>query len=234
MKTSYLSQMLLGATAALAMAAGVARAEEGATFAALQIAYGRELNSRTAYLEFAFQADREGHASAACVLRAVATAESVHAANHARAIEQLGGQAAWRREPGFQVRKTVENLSRSMEMEFREYADVYTQFAKYARAEYLYEALAAFNYARSAERTHERMFAEALDRVYKSEEPLPPSPPLLFMAVWGEPDTPMANGFTTCYGCQGCGSVWSHFVKRCPNCGGGAARFARTVCPGSH
>ena len=224
---------VLGATAALAIAAGPARAEEGMTFAALQIAYGREFNARADYLAFADQADREGHFAAACVFRAVAMAESVHAASHAIVIGQLGGKPAWHRE-ATEVGETAENLSRAMESEHREYSAVYAQFAGYARAENMYAALATMNYARSAERTHERTFAYALARVYKTREAPPPIGVPLFMASFGEPDMPTTAAGQTCYVCRGDGSVWSRQMKHCPNCGVGGAGFARFSCPGSH
>jgi rubrerythrin len=232
MKLLFMGYVLMGA-AALAMAAGPVRAEEGMTFAALQIAYGRELNSRADYLAFADQADREGHVAAACVFRAVAFAESVHAARQAVVIEQMGGQPVWHRE-ATEVGETAQNLSRAMENEHREYSAVYPQFARYARAECLYAALAVMNYACAAERTHERAFAHALARVYKAREVAPPVTACLVVAAYGEPDTPATAAGETCYVCSGDGSVWPRPMKHCPNCGAGGAGFARFSCPGAH
>ena len=233
MKPLFMRFVLMGAAAALAMAAGPARGEEGMTYAALQIAYGRELNSRADYLAFADQAEREGHVAAACVFCAVAMAESVHAAREAIVIEQMGGEPVWHREDT-EVGETSENLTRAMENEHREYSVVYQQFARYARAECLYDALAAINYACTAERTHERAFAHALAGVYKAREVVPPMTASLSVVNFGEPDTPAAAAGETCYVCRGDGSVWSRPMKHCPNCNAGGAGFVRFGCPGSH
>ena len=233
MRCHFMGVALVGAAAALAVATGAALAEEGMTYAALQIAYGREQNSRADYLAFADEADLEGQVAAACVFRAVAMAESVHAAREAVAIEQMGGEPAWHRE-ATDVGETSENLSRAIESEHREYSVVYPQFASYAREECLYDALAAINYACSAERTHEQAFARALAELNKAREALHPLIASLGVADYGDPDSPGITVEQTCYVCSGDGSIWTHPMKRCPNCGAGGAGFTRFGCACSH
>ena len=202
-------------------------AEEGMTFSALQVAYGRELDSRAQYLAFASRADLEGHASVACLFWAVARAESVHAARHAAAIEQLGGTPA-RRPVNPVVRGTAENLGTSIVLELEERHLVYRRFADYARDEYLSEALASFCYAQGAEATHEALFRVALGTLAREA-----SPPRMIAStspgragLW-DPSTSSPTIFV----CIGDGSVFSSPVRgACPNCGSGGSRRHAIDC----
>ena len=205
-------------------------AEDGATIVALEIAHGREINARLQYLVFANHAEREGNGPVACLFRAVARAESVHAVNHAIVIERLGGTPD-RRPESFVVRETAENLRAAIVTELREKDKVYRQFADYARAECLYEALASINYARCAEATHARLFAEALGTLNQASDSPRQGPASLAVAVSG-PGVP--NGFETLgsfFICSGDGSVFTSPVKRCPNCGTGGSRFWVMISP---
>jgi rubrerythrin len=202
-------------------------AEEGATFAAMQIAYAREVNARTQYLAFARRADLEARPMVAYLFRAVACAESVHAANHALAIERLEGTPR-SRPKDFTVAETAENLRTSIELELLERNGVYPRFADYATAECLYEPLASITYARGGEATHERLFRIALGTLEADQETLEQLPLASRVPVV----LPIPPELTIRYFvCFGDGSVFTHPVGRCPNCGARGHSIVEVPCP---
>lgn len=192
---------------------------EGQGYAAMQVAYGREVTAQASYLAFAKQADQEGRPSVACLFRAVARAESVHAARHALAIEQLGGRAAVVADP-FTVGTTRENLEVAILTEQKERVAIYPRLADFARVECLYDALSALNDARSAEATHEAAFRWALWAVNSAAWP--------DGSAEGSPlASPMRPDDRSAYICLGDGSVFLRPVKSCPNCGTGGSLIVR-------
>ncbi len=212
---------LMGATL-LAPGARVAIAEEGATRAAMHIAYGREVEAGVRYMAFAHRAEREGHLQAACLFYAAARAESVHAANVALALEQMGDRPRAQIR-SFAVRATAENLKRSMAVERDERDRVYVIFAGHARHECLYEPLATFNYARGAEATHAGLFAQALEALNRPIEP-PPSYAIVSAVPIVLPDPPEKPG--AYFVCTVDGSLFASLpAPRCPNCGAGRDRI---------
>ena len=210
-------RVLLGVTM-LCAAAGPVGAQTDKTVAALSTAYARECNSRLQYGAFANRAEREGLGIAATAFRAAALGESVHAARHARVLEDMNVHPAWERE-SFVIRSTEENLTHSIENELHENRDTYRILAERVLPEYHAEALASFRYARTAEATHASLFAEMLIEIAR---PLP-MPPATTLAVFGPDEWSAAIPF---YVCLGDGSVFLEPVERsCPNCGAGARDF---------
>jgi rubrerythrin len=201
----------------LASLGGSAFAADDTALGALEIAHAREQNSCAQYRAFAAGAQREGQYAAAWLFRVVASAESVHAARVAAAIEQLGGRLVWRLE-SVVVRSTADNLRYAIEMEKQEREWVYPRLAAYAREECRYEAAAAIAYARTAEGTHAARFAEMIGAV---ERPLPQ---LAKLGPGAGGPTGSDGPVTTFYLCAGDGSVFASPVARsCPNCGSSSA-----------
>lgn len=199
--------------AAVALSAAPAPAEDGATLVALEMAWQREINAMWHYRAYAHSAEREGLPGIAFLFQTIASAESIHAARHAVAIEALGGRMVPNR-ASVVVGCAADNLRRSVDLERWERDGVYPRFAEMAREEHLYEALAALNYAGTAEGTHAAMLSAALKRL--EGEPLPPLIPL---EPWHS-----ESGSVTVYLCPGDGSVFdAPMVRRCPNCGSRAA-----------
>ena len=64
-------------------------------------------------MAFAAKADTDGLQGAASLFRAAARAEQIHAANHARVIGILGGQAETEIHP-VEVKSTLENLKAAL------------------------------------------------------------------------------------------------------------------------
>ncbi len=126
----------------------------------LQTAFNGESNAHARYLEFATKADQEGYGSVASLFRAAARAEEIHAANHAVVIRKMGGTPQAKIEKTA-VKSTGENLAVAIKGETYERDVMYPEFLKQARAERNLDAIQTFNYAKSAETEHARLYTEA-------------------------------------------------------------------------
>lgn len=136
----------------------------GTTLENLQAAFNGESNAHARYLAFAQQADKEGYGKAASLFRAAAKAEEIHARNHAEVIKKLGGTPEAKIETP-QVKSTEENLKAAIEGETYERDVMYPAFLKVARADRNRDAIQTFNYAKTAEAEHAKLYAEALDNL---------------------------------------------------------------------
>lgn len=139
-------------------------AEATSTLASLMDAFNGESNAHARYLAFAAKADAEGWHGVASLFCAAAFAEHIHAGNHARVIKQQGGtpQAVVRTA---EVRSTLENLSIALGGEQFEVDTMYPKFIKDAQAAYNEAAVHSFQWALEAEKTHIRLFDEAIAMV---------------------------------------------------------------------
>ena len=79
----------------------------------LLAAFEGESNAHAKYVAFAAKADADGLHGAASLLRAAGRAEQIHAANHARVIKQLGGEAKCEIHP-VEIKTTLENLKAAL------------------------------------------------------------------------------------------------------------------------
>lgn len=126
----------------------------------LQAAYNGESNAHARYLAFAKKADQDGYAQAASLFRAAARAEQIHAANHAVVIKKLGGTPEAKIETPA-VKSTKENLEAAVKGETYERDVMYPEFLKQARAEKNTDAIQTFNFAKSAEAEHAKLYSGA-------------------------------------------------------------------------
>ena len=138
-----------------------ARAEEGMTLAALRMAHQREARAERCYHAYATRAAQEGCPMAATLFTALAQGEATHVRNFAFALERFGVTPVPSTDTTV-VQTTAENLWSALAVEVFERREAYKRFMDYARAECLYDALAAMRYARDAELTHARAIAYAL------------------------------------------------------------------------
>ncbi|HLO01230.1 MAG TPA: rubrerythrin family protein [Pyrinomonadaceae bacterium] len=126
----------------------------------LQTAYDGESNAHARYLAFAQKADAEGYGRVASLFRAAARAEEIHASNHARVIQKLGGApTANIKTP--EVNGTAENLDAAIKGESYERDTMYPDFLKQAREVANSQAVRTFNLARNAEAEHAKLYSEA-------------------------------------------------------------------------
>ena len=132
----------------------------------LQAGFNGESNAHARYLAFAEKADQEGYGEVGSLFRAAAKAEAVHAANHAAVIKEMGGTAQAKIETPA-VKSTKENLEAAIKGESYERDTMYPEFLKQARAEGNRDAVQTFNYAKTAEGEHAKLYSEALNNLPK-------------------------------------------------------------------
>jgi rubrerythrin len=136
-------------------------AENAVTVQNLLSAFEGESNAHAKYTAFAVKADGDGLHGAASLFRAAARAEQIHAANHARVIKQLGGEATCEIH-AVEVKTTLENLKAALGGEQYEIDAMYPGFLEEATARKNTAAIRTFTGALEAEKTHARLYGEAI------------------------------------------------------------------------
>ena len=127
----------------------------------LNAAFNGESNAHARYLAFAAKAGEEGYGEVASLFRAAARAEEIHAGNHAAVIKKLGGvPKADILTPD--VKSTEENLAAAIKGETYERDTMYPEFLAQARKEGQRDAIETFNFAKSAEAEHAKLYTAAL------------------------------------------------------------------------
>jgi len=132
----------------------------------LQTAFNGESNARARYLAFAEKADQEEYGEVASLFRAAAKAEETNAANHAVVIRKMGGMPQAKIETPV-VKSTKENLEAAIKGESYERDTMYPEFLKQARAEGNKDAVETFNYAKTAEGEHAKLYTDDLNALPK-------------------------------------------------------------------
>jgi rubrerythrin len=127
----------------------------------LMAAFDGESNAHAKYTAFAIKADEDELHGAASLFRAAARAEQIHAANHARVINMLGGHAECEIQIA-DVKSTLENLKTALNGENYEVSTMYPGFLAEATERKNTAAIRTFNGALEAEKTHARLFSEAI------------------------------------------------------------------------
>jgi rubrerythrin len=150
------------------MLANQIAAENVVTVKNLLSAFEGESNANAKYTEFARRADADGLHGAASLFRAAARAEHIHATNHAKVIRQLGGEVTAKIHP-VQVKSTLENLKEALGGEQYEIDTMYPEFLKEAEAHNNSAAIRTFDWALEAEKTHARLYSEAIALVEGGE-----------------------------------------------------------------
>ncbi len=127
----------------------------------LQTAFDGESNANAKYLAFAKKADDEGYTKVASLFRAAARAEEIHKNNHASVITKMGGVPTADIKV-VEIKSTAENLKGAIEGETYERDKMYPEFLAEARSSGYKDALRTFNFAKTAEGEHAKLYAEAL------------------------------------------------------------------------
>lgn len=162
------STVLLFSFLTLTAVALAADAGTAATLTNLQTAFNGESNAHARYLAFAKEADTEGYGEVASLFRAAAKAEEIHANNHAAVIKKLGGKPEAKIDTA-DVKTTKENLEAAIKGESYERDTMYPQFLKQAREVRNTDAIQTFNYAKTAEAEHAKLYTAALKNLDKSK-----------------------------------------------------------------
>ena len=124
-------------------------------------AFAGESNAHARYTAFAVKAGADGLYGAASLFRAAARSEQIHAANHARVIKQLGGEATCTIH-AVEVRTTLENLKAALGGEQHEIDTMYPGFLEEAEERNNTIAIRTFTGALEAEKAHARLYGEAI------------------------------------------------------------------------
>lgn len=135
----------------------------------LRTAFENESNAHLRYADFAEKADGEGWHGIASLLRAASRAEEIHAANHGRILRQLGGHVEYTPR-GSEVKGTFDNVRAGLASEVLEIDTLYPAFMEQARAARDVAVVRSFNWSLQAEKTHARLFNEALALMEIDEE----------------------------------------------------------------
>jgi rubrerythrin len=136
-------------------------AENEVTVKNLLAAFEGESNAHAKYIAFAAKADQDGLHGAASLFRAAGRAEQIHASNHARVIKQLGGEATCTIHAA-EVKSTLDNLKTALGGEQYEVDTMYPGFLAEATAHNNVPAIRTFHGALEAEKTHARLYGEAI------------------------------------------------------------------------
>ncbi len=122
----------------------------------LKEAFAGESQANRKYSFFAQKAEEEGYKQVAKLFRAAAVAESIHAKNHLKALDGIGG--------------TVDNLKVAIAGENYEVTSMYPDFIKDAETESVARALRTFRWAYEVEKIHEELYRMALAAVEAKED----------------------------------------------------------------
>ena len=122
----------------------------------LKNAFAGESQANRRYIAFAKQAEEEGFQNTARLFRVAAESETVHALNQ---IVAMGG-----------VGSTHDNLKEAMNGEEYEATEMYPKFLEDARKEDRTDAVMSFTWLKKVEKTHQKMYQDAIDHVEKGED----------------------------------------------------------------
>jgi rubrerythrin len=136
-------------------------AENAITVQNLLAAFEGESNAHAKYTAFAAKADEDGLHGAASLFRAAARAEQIHASNHSRVLHQLGSRSECEIHP-VEVKSTLENLKAALNGEQYEIDTMYPGFLEEATGRKNSGAIRTFHGALEAEKTHARLYADAI------------------------------------------------------------------------
>jgi rubrerythrin len=139
----------------------VVAAENAVTVQNLLAAFEGESNAHAKYSAFAAKADEDGLHGAASLFRAAARAEQIHATNHAKVIGQMGTRAECEIHK-VEVKSTLENLKTALGGENYEIDTMYPGFLAEAKEHKNSGAIRTFHWALEAEKTHSRLYGEAI------------------------------------------------------------------------
>jgi rubrerythrin len=121
----------------------------------LKDAFAGESQAVQKYLNFAKKAEQDGFQNIARLFRTTAAAERIHAEEHLKSMEGIGG--------------TAQNLQAAIDGETYEYKTMYPPMVKQAQAD-SHRAQRMFAFALEAEAVHAKIYAMALEAVKQGKD----------------------------------------------------------------
>jgi rubrerythrin len=122
----------------------------------LQAAFAGESQAHMRYLIFAEKAEKEGDANVARLFRAIAFAEQVHATNHFKNLDGIGG--------------TAENLQVAIDGETYEVEEMYPAYRAVAELQGEKGAVRSTTWALEAEKVHSELYSQAKASVTEGKD----------------------------------------------------------------
>ncbi len=164
-----------------------------------------ETTASARYAAFAQKAREEGHEAISKLFEAASKAESIHAANHTKALDALGAKME-EFKPEFEVKTTAENLKAAIDGESYETKTMYPQFLIDAKAEKATTAEKSFTWAFDTEKKHLQFYQKALD------------------ALNAKTENQLAMGYAVC---PVCGNTYDKAAadEKCAFCGTSKKKF---------
>ncbi|NVO03708.1 MAG: hypothetical protein HXX09_13510 [Bacteroidetes bacterium] len=139
----------------------------------LKAAITGESTASAKYAAFATKAKEEGFIQISKMFEATSKAESIHAENHKKALEDLGEKFDVKLD-AFEVKTTKENLEASIKGETHEFEAMYPEFIKQGETDQATKAVKSFKWAMDTEKKHKDMYQKALDALNaKKDKSLP-------------------------------------------------------------
>jgi rubrerythrin len=123
-----------------------------------------ETTASAKYKAFAERAREDGYDTIAVLFEAASKAESIHAANHKKVLEELG-ETMEDFTPEFEVKATDKNLQNAKDGEYYEITTMYPKFLSEAKEEKVAKAEKTFNWALDTEKKHYDFYSKALEAV---------------------------------------------------------------------
>ena len=130
----------------------------------LETAFEEETRNTATCRAYAARADDEGYHGVASLFRAVARAEQIHAANHARVLRHMSGPAT-AEIPLPPVEGSIENLRAALADQRFEVDYLYPTFLTAAVPLVDSTAIRTFHWALEADKSHVRLFWQLIPRV---------------------------------------------------------------------
>jgi rubrerythrin len=161
--------ILLFAAICLIAFAGCMKPKPTKTIENLKAGIKGETTASAKYAAFAQKANEEGLDTIAKLFEAASKSESIHAANHTKALEALGEKMD-EIKPEFEVKTTAENLQAAIDGESYEVSTMYPQFLADAKAEKVEKATKSFTWALDTEKKHLQFYTNALEALKANAE----------------------------------------------------------------
>ncbi len=154
---------------ATTLAFGADNAARTQTADDLTAAFIGETTASAKYAAYAKQAADEGYTKISRLFEAASRSENFHANNHRAVLEQIGAPIPDVK-PEYQVKSTMENLKDAIGGESYEVATMYPEFLQNAQKSRITIASISLNYAYETEKTHKRLYTEALAALQSGSE----------------------------------------------------------------
>ncbi len=164
-----MKKVLFFALVSLIAFAGCNQTKPVKTIENLKAGIKGETTASAKYAAFAQKAREEKHGSIAKLFDAASKAESIHAANHKKALESLGEKMEDFK-PEFEVKTTAENLQAAIDGESYEIKTMYPQFLADAKTEKVEKAEKSFTWAFDTEKKHLQFYTNALQALKSNTE----------------------------------------------------------------